>query len=45
MTGEQAAKNANLRRAELRRQRITPPVVKPKTKPLFGGALHHREAT
>lgn len=38
MKGEQAAKNANLLRAELRRQGITPTVVKPKPKPLFGGA-------
>lgn len=38
MKGEQAAKNANLLRAELRRQGITPSVVKPKGKPLFGAA-------
>ena len=38
MKGEQAAKSANLVRAELRRQGITPTVVKPKSKPLFGGA-------
>ena len=38
MKGEQAAKNANLLRAELRRQGITPGVVKVKPKPLFGGA-------
>jgi type IV pilus assembly protein PilC len=38
MKGEQPAKNANLVRAELRRQGITPMVVKPKPKPLFGGA-------
>ncbi|MFK3647021.1 type II secretion system F family protein [Lysobacter enzymogenes] len=38
MKGEQAAKNANLLRAELRRQGITPNVVKPKGKPLFGAA-------
>ncbi|WP_024870172.1 type II secretion system F family protein [Pseudoxanthomonas suwonensis] len=38
MKGEQPAKNANLLRAELRRQGITPTVVKPKTKPLFGAA-------
>ncbi|KLD78900.1 type II secretion system F family protein [Xanthomonas hyacinthi] len=38
MKGEQAAKNANLLRAELRRQGITPSVVKPKPKPLFGAA-------
>ncbi|WP_332687832.1 type II secretion system F family protein [Devosia sp.] len=38
MKGEQAAKSANLLRAELRRQGITPTVVKEKTKPMFGGA-------
>ncbi|MCW0370629.1 Type II secretion system protein F [Xanthomonas sacchari] len=38
MKGEQIAKNANLLRAELRRQGITPSVVKPKPKPLFGAA-------
>ncbi len=38
MKGEQPAKNANLLRAELRRQGITPTVVKPKAKPLFGSA-------
>lgn len=38
MKGEQQAKNANLLRAELRRQGITPSVVKPKPKPLFGSA-------
>ncbi|WP_295938322.1 type II secretion system F family protein [uncultured Xanthomonas sp.] len=38
MKGEQTAKNANLLRAELRRQGITPSVVKPKPKPLFGAA-------
>ncbi|ALN59459.1 type II secretion system F family protein [Lysobacter enzymogenes] len=38
MKGEQPAKNANLLRAELRRQGITPTVVKPKAKPLFGAA-------
>ncbi|GHD74250.1 type II secretion system protein F [Luteimonas padinae] len=38
MKGEQTAKNANLLRAELRRQGITPQVVKPKAKPLFGSA-------
>jgi len=38
MKGEHAAKTANLVRAELRRQGITPTVVKPKGKPLFGGA-------
>jgi type IV pilus assembly protein PilC len=38
MKGEQQAKNTNLLRAELRRQGITPTVVKPKPKPLFGSA-------
>jgi type IV pilus assembly protein PilC len=38
MKGEQQAKNANFVRAELRRQGITPGVVKVKPKPLFGGA-------
>lgn len=38
MKGEQQAKNANLLRAELRRQGITPKVVKPKGKSLFGAA-------
>lgn len=38
MKGEQLAKNANLLKAELRRQGITPKVVKPKAKPLFGQA-------
>jgi type IV pilus assembly protein PilC len=38
MKGEQQAKNGNLLRAELRRQGITPIVVKPKPKPLFGAA-------
>ncbi|KAF1708831.1 type II secretory pathway protein [Pseudoxanthomonas kalamensis DSM 18571] len=38
MKGEQEAKNANLLRAELRRLGITPTVVKPKPKPLFGSA-------
>ena len=38
MKGEQAAKNPNLVRAELRRMGITPSVVKPKPKPLFGSA-------
>lgn len=37
MKGEQISKNANILRAELRRQGITPTVVKPKPKPLFGG--------
>jgi len=36
MKGEQQAKNVNLLRAELRKQGITPTVVKPKPKPLFG---------
>ncbi|GAB3057240.1 type II secretion system F family protein [Stenotrophomonas tumulicola] len=38
MKGEQMAKSANLVKAELRRQGITPKVVKPKAKPLFGSA-------
>lgn len=38
MKGEQQAKNANMLRAELRRQGITPRIVKPKPKPLFGSA-------
>ncbi|KAF1684801.1 type II secretory pathway protein [Pseudoxanthomonas broegbernensis] len=38
MKGEQLAKNANLLKAELRRQGITPGTVKPKPKPLFGQA-------
>ncbi|WP_282263535.1 type II secretion system F family protein [Stenotrophomonas sp. PS02301] len=38
MKGEQPAKNANLLRAELRRQGIMPSVVKPKPKPIFGAA-------
>jgi len=38
MKGEQPAKNANLLRAELRRQGIMPGVVRPKPKPLFGAA-------
>ncbi|WP_129136699.1 type II secretion system F family protein [Luteimonas sp. YGD11-2] len=37
MKGEQSAKNANLLKAELRRQGISPGVVRPKKKPLFGG--------
>jgi type IV pilus assembly protein PilC len=37
MKGEQPAKNANLVRAELRRQGITPKTVKLKPRPLFGG--------
>ena len=38
MKGDQVAKNVNQVRAELRRQGITPTVVKPKPKPLFGGS-------
>lgn len=38
MKGEQVGKSANIIRAELRRQGITPAFVKPKPKPLFGGA-------
>ncbi|TPD97471.1 type II secretion system F family protein [Stenotrophomonas maltophilia] len=38
MKGEQLAKNANLLRAELRRQGINPGQVKVKAKPLFGAA-------
>ena len=38
MKGEQLAKNANLLRAELRRQGINPGQVKPKPKPMFGAA-------
>lgn len=38
MKGEQTARNANFLRAELRKQGITPTVVKPKPKPLFGSA-------
>jgi type IV pilus assembly protein PilC len=38
MKGESLAKNANLLKAELRKQGITPSVVKPKSKPLFGQA-------
>ena len=42
MKGEQTAKNANMLRAELRRQGIKPDVVKPKGKPLFGTAAGKR---
>ena len=38
MKGEDLAKNANLLKAELRKQGITPTTVKPKPKPLFGKA-------
>ncbi|ARQ91127.1 type II secretion system F family protein [Stenotrophomonas maltophilia] len=38
MKGEQLAKNANLLKAELRRQGINPGQVKAKPKPLFGAA-------
>lgn len=38
MKGEQVSKNANMLRAELRRQGIQPRVVKVKPKPLFGSA-------
>lgn len=38
MKGEQVSKNANMLRAELRKQGITPNVVKLKPKPLFGSA-------
>ena len=38
LKGEQLAKNANLLRADLRRQGINPSVVKPKGKPFFGKA-------
>lgn len=38
MKGEQAAKNANALRAELRKQGITPGTVRPKPKPLFGSS-------
>jgi len=38
MKGEQTSKNANALRAELRKQGITPSVVKTKPKPLFGSA-------
>ncbi|MBP3984513.1 type II secretion system F family protein [Pseudoxanthomonas helianthi] len=37
MKGEQQAKNPNLLRAELRRQGITPGVIKTKPKPFLGG--------
>lgn len=38
MKGETTSKNANLLRAELRKQGINPTVVRPKSKPLFGSA-------
>ena len=38
MKGEQLAKNANLLRADLRRQGINPSVVKPKPKSIFGNS-------
>ncbi len=38
MKGETQARNANLLRAELRKQGITPGTVKAKSKPLFGSA-------
>jgi type IV pilus assembly protein PilC len=38
MQGEMLAKNANLLKAELRKQGITPTVVRSKPKPLFGKA-------
>ncbi|TDK30046.1 type II secretion system F family protein [Luteimonas terrae] len=38
MKGEQQSKNANMLRAELRRQGIQPGVIKTKPKPLFGTA-------
>ena len=38
MKGETTSKNANLLRAELRRQGINPTVVRAKAKPLFGKA-------
>ncbi len=38
MKGEQQSRNANLLRAELRRQGINPTLVKAKPKPLFGGS-------
>ena len=38
MKGEQQARNANMLRAELRKMGINPGTVKPKPKPLLGGA-------
>jgi type IV pilus assembly protein PilC len=38
MKGVMPAKNANFLRAELRKQGINPSMVKPKKKPMFGGA-------
>lgn len=38
MKGETTSKNANLLRAELRKQGINPTVVRAKTKPIFGAA-------
>lgn len=38
MKGENASKNANFLRAELRKQGINPTVVRTKSKPLFGSA-------
>ena len=38
MKGEQLSKTANLLKAELRKQGITPTIVKPKPKSLFGSA-------
>src|SRR5688500_15827613 len=38
MKGESLAKNASLLKAELRKQGITPGMVKPKPRPLFGKA-------
>ena len=38
MKGESTSKNANLLRAELRKQGINPTIVKTKSKPLFGAA-------
>jgi type IV pilus assembly protein PilC len=37
MKGETTSKNANLLRAELRKQGINPTVIRAKSKPLFGG--------